>query len=192
MLLASSSMHTLQNHSQKVCTKLTCFDYSGIIVMINGGIVTYIYYGFYCHPNLQIIYMSCNLVLSFTAGYFVLKPKFGQPEYRSIRGLLFVAVGLAAVIPLIHLVCKISLATTLQQFYLLELIIMALAYISGAVLFSIRFPEKWFPGKFDLIGQSHNVHHLTVVIGTGLLAYILESLKSQRENLELVGESCVS
>lgn len=32
-------------------------------------------------------------------------------------------------------------------------------YISGAVLYASRFPEKFFPGKLCYIGQSHNIWH---------------------------------
>ena len=38
-------------------------------------------------------------------------------------------------------------------------------YIFGAVMYALRMPEKFFPEKFDLFGASHNIHHLTVMIG---------------------------
>jgi len=28
-------------------------------------------------------------------------------------------------------------------------------YITGAIIYAMRIPEKWFPKKFDLLGASH-------------------------------------
>lgn len=42
---------------------------------------------------------------------------------------------------------------------------LALINFSGAALYAARIPERWFPGTFDLIGQSHNLMHLLVFTG---------------------------
>lgn len=38
-------------------------------------------------------------------------------------------------------------------------------YIGGAIFYVFRIPERWFPTKFDLFGQSHNLFHFAVVAG---------------------------
>ena len=38
----------------------------------------------------------------------------------------------------------------------------------GGILYSIKFPERIFKGKFDYIGNSHNMLHLL-----GIMAAIL-------------------
>ena len=38
-------------------------------------------------------------------------------------------------------------------------------YMLGAIIYALRIPEKWYPKKFDLIGSSHNIHHVCVIIG---------------------------
>lgn len=47
------------------------------------------------------------------------------------------------------------------------LIFLGLAVInfSGAALYAARIPERWFPGTFDLVGQSHNWMHVLVFTG---------------------------
>jgi adiponectin receptor len=34
----------------------------------------------------------------------------------------------------------------------------------GATIFAMRIPERWIPGKVDIIGHSHQLWHLAVVI----------------------------
>jgi len=38
-------------------------------------------------------------------------------------------------------------------------------YISGAIMYAIRAPEKCFPRKFDLCGASHQIFHFAVIGG---------------------------
>lgn len=52
---------------------------------------------------------------------------------------------------------------------------LGLTNFSGAALYAARIPERWFPGTFDLLGQSHNWMHVLVYTGAlvrlaGLLA----------------------
>lgn len=35
----------------------------------------------------------------------------------------------------------------------------------GAVTYACRIPERWFPGKFDIAGHSHQLWHTAVVLG---------------------------
>lgn len=34
----------------------------------------------------------------------------------------------------------------------------------GAVTYACRIPERWFPGKFDIMGHSHQLWHAAVVL----------------------------
>ena len=40
-----------------------------------------------------------------------------------------------------------------------------LAFIGGALNVA-RIPERWFPGKFDIIGNSHQIMHVITVLST--------------------------
>jgi adiponectin receptor len=37
-------------------------------------------------------------------------------------------------------------------------------YIGGAVIYMMRFPERFFPNKFDILGSSHQIFHLCIVV----------------------------
>lgn len=40
-----------------------------------------------------------------------------------------------------------------------------LVYVSGALVYASKVPERWFPGMFDYIGGSHNLWHCAVLGG---------------------------
>ena len=44
-----------------------------------------------------------------------------------------------------------------------NLILMGALYCIGVVFFITRFPESYWPGKFNLIFQSHQIFHVLVV-----------------------------
>lgn len=46
--------------------------------------------------------------------------------------------------------------------FALELLMGAM-YLQGAWLFARRIPERWYPGRFDLALNSHNLFHVLVV-----------------------------
>ncbi|EAZ20642.1 hypothetical protein OsJ_36258 [Oryza sativa Japonica Group] len=54
---------------------------------------------------------------------------------------------------------------------------MGALYALGVAVYAARVPERWFPGRFDLVGHSHQLFHLLVVAGAyahylGALEYL--------------------
>ena len=41
-------------------------------------------------------------------------------------------------------------------------------YIGGAIIYALRIPERWSPKTFDLVGSSHNIFHVCVVLGAAI------------------------
>jgi len=40
-----------------------------------------------------------------------------------------------------------------------------LVYFVGALLYAAKIPERFFPGRFDYCGASHNIWHFAVLGG---------------------------
>lgn len=103
---------------------------------------------------------------------------------------MFVALGLSGVIPVIHFIITDGFHEAVFNASVGWLVIMASLYISGAVIYANRVPEKIWPGKFDiwvsisaitlficcncslqyqpstvLQFQSHQIFHVLVVAG---------------------------
>ena len=41
---------------------------------------------------------------------------------------------------------------------------MGFVYLSGLYIYVNRIPEIYFPKKFDLCGQSHNIWHILIIV----------------------------
>ena len=42
-------------------------------------------------------------------------------------------------------------------------------YVTGALAYGFRVPEKYYPGKFDILGSSHQILHMGVITGFALM-----------------------
>ena len=45
------------------------------------------------------------------------------------------------------------------------IILEGIFYLTGALVYAVRWPEKWWPGRFDLVGASHQWFHVLVLAG---------------------------
>ena len=57
-LAISAIFHTVQNHSPHVARIANQMDYIDIVFLIVGSFVPSIFYGFYCQPILQTVYLT--------------------------------------------------------------------------------------------------------------------------------------
>jgi adiponectin receptor len=69
--------------------------------------------------------------------------------FLSLPGM-FIALGLSGVIPALHYVITDGFWHAINKAALGWLVLMAMLYIVGAVIYAIRIPERIFPGKFDI------------------------------------------
>lgn len=166
MLTCSWWFHASFCQSYKSFCLGSKLDYAGIAFMIVGSFLPWLFYTLYCEKTLFRIYFSCICVLGVICIAFSLLEKFAQPDYRAIRASVFVALGLFAVIPVVHLSVKIGFYEIWTEYYLWTLFTMAACYIIGAIIFAVRVPECWFPGKFDRLMNSHNIFHTLIVIAS--------------------------
>jgi adiponectin receptor len=69
-----------------------------------GSFVPWLYYGFYCHYQHKVIYLSVVVVLGFSSIIASLWDKFSQPNLRPVRAGVFTSFGLSGIVPAIHYV----------------------------------------------------------------------------------------
>ncbi|KAJ3295781.1 hypothetical protein HK104_002341 [Borealophlyctis nickersoniae] len=167
----SATFHTCCCHSQAVARKWNKADYVGIVVLIVGSFIPTLYYGFYCEPVLQAIYIAGISILGFITVGLCLSSLFTRPEYRTTRTVNFIALGLSGVIPLIHSWLTYGLKFVRGSLTVEYLVVMGAMYVIGAVIYACRVPERWFPGKFDIWGHSHQIFH-TLVLTAAITHYV--------------------
>lgn len=118
--------------------------------MIMGSFVPWLYYGFYCHYQPKVIYLSVVCVLGCLSIIVSLFDKFSEPNLRPLRAGVFASFGLSGIVPAIHYSLMEGWFSQISQATLGWLILMGFLYILGAIFYALRVPERWFPGKFDL------------------------------------------
>ncbi|CAE6438966.1 unnamed protein product [Rhizoctonia solani] len=161
---ASALYHTSTCHSPAVSRRCNALDYSGIIVLTVGSFYPCLHYGFYCDYHLQVIYAVGITVAGAIAAYVVLNPVYGTPAYRWARTTVFFLLGICALVPVTHAYLIYGLERMQNEMGINWIALTGIMYMSGALIYACRVPERWFPGTFDFFGSSHQIFHVCVVI----------------------------
>ena len=151
--LFSSCFHLFLCHSDRVYVLFAKLDYSGIAVMIFGNAVTTFVYIFHCHAHLMMFYITALILPFATCIYISMDPKYAKPGYHTFRTLVFIAMGCSAAIPLIHYMVlhwHLDLSTE-PWIFVASLLLMAFSHLSGAYLYTMRIPERFWPGKLNYV-----------------------------------------
>ncbi|KAK6463302.1 putative hemolysis-ralated integral membrane protein [Scheffersomyces coipomensis] len=177
-LFMSSTFHCLKSHSHKISKFGNQLDYFGIVILITCSLISIIEFGFYDHPYYRDFFVTLFLVLGSICTILTLAPKFSSAQYRPLRSLMFVLFGLSGTFPIISAIQLFGYKAAAERCNINYLIWEGVFYISGAVLYAMRVPERFTHieqdetsllenaavGKFDIVGHSHQIFHVFVVI----------------------------
>ena len=170
-LTFSSCFHWLYCKSLKVYLFMVRLDYCGVCGLIAGSYLPWLFYSFYCDPFCQKLYLSCVALLGSTTFFLIFLEKFQSQKWVLFKTCTFIGFGMFAWIPLFHLIYRHGLYSDEVQCWLVPFVTQGFAYLLGAFVFYLRIPECWFPGRVDLVGQSHTIWHMFVVVGALLNLY---------------------
>lgn len=162
-LLTSCVCHLLgccQRHISQVVWR---FDYAGIAVLIVASFYPAVYYSFLCQPFWRNFYLITTTVAGAAVIAVSLPNHFQATHYRTLRACVFSALGLWGIVPVAHQLCVYWDVWAIRHAFQLDLL-MGVLYLMGATIYASRVPERWMPGKLDLIGHSHQLWHITVVL----------------------------
>lgn len=160
-MLFSTLFHTMLCHSHQVHKTMAKFDYCGISIQIIGSMIPAFYYGFYNEQKFFWIYISVGSILCLMSVIVSLLDRFSKPEARVIRAGVFLSFGLSNIIPGIHMFFFLESEYII---YYSMIIVQGLLYTIGGLLYAMRIPERYFPGKCDYLFQSHQIFHILVVL----------------------------
>jgi adiponectin receptor len=179
-LLFSTLYHTLACHSERILRLFGRLDFSGIALLIMGSFVPWVYYSFYCTSQPRAVYLITISVLGIAAIVFSQWDRFAKPEYRVVRAAMFSALGASGIIPMLHVGIERGVGYAFNEGQLHYLILMLLSYGTGAALYATRVPERFYPGKLDLVLHSHQIFHILVVVGVMLHLFVITNLQFYR------------
>lgn len=160
----SATYHTISNHSAVIARKANGLDYLGIVGLITGSFIPSIFYGFYCRPHLQHLYWGMICSISIACVIITSLERFRTPEWRKFRAILFVSMGLSGVFPITHWILSNGVGQVRRGIGLDWLLLQGALYILGAYIYASRIPEKWHPGRYDIVGHSHQIFHVLVIM----------------------------
>lgn len=161
-LLVSSACHLLACHSQRFLYVMRGLDYTGITVLIVTSFYPVVYYSFMCDSLYRYLYLGLITASGLAMVGISLVPSFQGPKHRMLRAGLFFCMGVSGVVPIMHKVVRFrdreaALVTTAYE------AAMGALYVMATAVYATRVPERWMPGRFDLLGQSHHFFHVLVM-----------------------------
>lgn len=93
------------------------------------------------------------------------KPVFRTAAGRKIRISLYSLLGASAFYSAYDGVRIYGWHSYNQRMGLFDFTAMAIIQVSGAGIYGLRIPERWYPKTFDIVGASHQIMHVMVMIG---------------------------
>ncbi|OQS03287.1 adiponectin receptor protein [Thraustotheca clavata] len=168
-MTCSTIYHLFFVQSAQASVALIQLDYAGIILLIGGAFFPVIYYGFYCNTTTMVWYLGIVSALSLISFVASLHPAFDA--YPSVRSFVFLTLGFFGFVPLMHLVYTYGFWDMNVQVIFYRLMGTAAFDVLGAIIWGLRVPERFAPGRFDVWFSSHQWWHLCV-IGATTVHYI--------------------
>ena len=161
----SATFHLMQAHSIKTWSLLLKLDYGGICILIMGSCYPLNNYIFACEQvsHIKFFFLALITVSAVGSFLFMLIDKYSAAEYKWLRGLLFVILGISCGNPFVYL-ALVEDKRYLTSYSFWPWGLAGAIYIIGAFINVKSIPEKFYPRTFDLIGSSHQIFHMCVVI----------------------------
>ena len=183
---SSAIFHLFNEMDKKIFKILHKIDLAGISILIMGSCFPITYYYFYCLPYHRFCYsfFSCFTCI----GVFVISmgDRIHKAENNHLKGLMYGTLGISNVVPVSHLAYLSLFASEKNDllpptFVFFGFFMMAFLYLFGLVFYIKRFPEKYYPKKFDIWCNSHTIFHSFVVIATCVHFFTVNNLYHLRE-----------
>lgn len=163
-LFCSASFHTTSNVSPRVARIGNQLDYLGIVCLITGSFLSSIRLAYVCDPIPLNLYTTLISTLGTICAIATLMSRFRTPAWRPVRAAMFVGLGLTAIFPMAQGMWTWGWHELDQRIGGVQMLVEGVLYVGGAALYAARWPERRWPGKVDLLGSSHQIFHVLVVM----------------------------
>jgi adiponectin receptor len=143
--------------------RFLCFDYSGISTAVLGTVLSIQHAVFILDPGLCTAYLLVTASLGAMCITLPWTAVFDDPRSEPYRMCLFLLLGSTGLVPFAHVSILHGYHRAVELY--MPVLRALIPNIIGAVAFGAKIPERWMPGKFDLIGSSHNIWHMAIALG---------------------------
>ncbi|ORX58310.1 HlyIII-domain-containing protein [Hesseltinella vesiculosa] len=165
-LMCSTMWHTLSGiNNYRTYSQVVCLDYLGISTLISASVLLCEYYGFYCNEPWRNRYLLATGTMAIISGVFPFTSWLDGPgkDLKWVRVCFFVTLASSGILPIAHLVAVHGSGPVME--WLSPVTKSLSCYAFGTLFYGFQFPERFWPGKFDHFGHSHQVWHLFVCGG---------------------------
>ena len=138
-------------------------DFAGIVTLIWGSCVPVLYYGFRCDTASRNCWMALSTAVGFTLAASVMTRKFRSEAWHAVRLASFIGFGFVHIVPILQIARFERDGELFLAFVWYGIAPMGGLYLAGAAVYANNIPERWYPGKVDLVGNSHQLFHVLVV-----------------------------
>ncbi|ORZ38278.1 hemolysin-III related-domain-containing protein, partial [Catenaria anguillulae PL171] len=167
-LACSGIFHTFHCHADRhVFDRMAVTDYTGIATLLFGSFTSLVYFAFRPHPTLLPIPLGITVVASLAGVIFPWFPFFRSYKYRLLRTLIFFSLSTSIFASVGWAAYQIwhEVAEAWSWRWTGWTVGIVGNYCVGALIYAARFPECLAPGRFDIVGASHQIWHLMVICG---------------------------
>ncbi|RZC35238.1 progestin and adipoQ receptor family member 3, partial [Asbolus verrucosus] len=160
-MLLSALYHTFSCRSERDCDFFLSFDLFGIALSLLAIYTSGIYYAFWCTPTLRYFYTITVTVI------FVMAMALHVPSFNvnsNVKMLVFVAWAAYGVVPTFHWAVHMGgLDNPLVLLLLPKVVGMYIISGTAFLIYVTKVPERFYTGKFDYFGHSHQWWHILIV-----------------------------
>lgn len=149
------------------------FDLVGIVIQIMGSQVPPNYYSFYCPSMKRYMYMyvgfSWTVCIAACAIMFLPMGLKGKQKHIYCAAA-FISAGWSTVPIGIHTGFFRDPVLMAESQFVLWLL-GGVLYTAGALVYAFKFPERYAKGWFDILGSSHQIFHIAILLASLLHFY---------------------
>ncbi|CAH0714570.1 unnamed protein product, partial [Brenthis ino] len=157
----SALYHTFSCRSEHDYNTFLMYDLFGIALSLLAIYTSGVYYAFWCHHELKAFYML-SVTLIFVIAMVLQIPKLQIPY--TVKMCVFIGWAAYGVLPTLHWTYVMGgFDNPMVQIFFPRVIGMYVISGTAFAIYAFKVPERWFPGKVDYIGHSHQWWHVLVL-----------------------------
>jgi len=156
---ASTACHLYYAMSYGTSLTMSRVDFTGITCLIAGSFFPVVFYGLHCSVFWQRIYICGVVLMAACIISMLMNERMAGTEYANYRTAMFIGLGFIGVFPVSHHFAIYGMTPMIMH-----LLGMAALYLTGTVFYVLKIPERWYPGCFDYVGNSHLWWHIFVLL----------------------------
>lgn len=174
--------HTLMSHSARGFNFGLQLDFQGIILLMWSATAPMVYYTFLFEPKLQKVYWSLvrfarpitppkadilqTTIFAVLASIITFTPAFRKPATKPLRAGVFGSLALSTLFCVVHGFIAHGWDEQNRRFPAWGIGLTLLFNTIGATVYVLRFPESFWPRRFDIFGASHQLMHISILIAS--------------------------